>query len=611
MNLKIIISFLLPSFLRAEFENQTVSLNKQLGILIENEFEIFVMDQPSKVFYTRAYENLCQREILDRIFERVTCFSRDADRHKQTVYKELIARCEVIWRDELEKLAKLRNTQLDVSKNGTISKKNHSRDKRAIGLGSLVLFSSLVSNFASAFSIMFSFMSHEKVTKEIQLQSQNLEIKMKNNAQVASSLFLESNIAIEQLGLAVCDLTLLKSDQLLQITTINLIRSNIELIENEIFSLSFGDIPKNSNFFENILEFCLNIESNNHEFCSNLLWSGQIQLNFKGLTIRDNMLHSLVEIDLPRRSENFQKNELYQIYNFGKFSQGGYEQINVPNYVIKSDHDIIYGIEYEKCKNHFCPSNSVFVDERTQCFNDIINNRTTNCHSVKSRPPQCSFKAFKYGYIITASSAELILNKIQKKPIKNETLLLEEKATLICNNEHMKDTIHLLDPRIKFASSTKLYKENFKIIKYGDIRNITKVATDRLLIERRFSDLEKSDDKLTINKSEVATLHIIILASAISLISSLLTIFLVHNFDSIKKRIVGYREWLTSRKTDFVNNRESKLNAKFKNSELILRTLLTETAKLQAQNKTDVQIEEIPLEISANGKTQIYPKFSE
>ena len=60
-----------------------------------------------------------------------------------------------------------------------------------------------------------------------------------------------------------------------------------------------------------------------------------------------------------------------------------------------------------------------------------------------------------------------------------------------------------------------------------------------------------------------------------------------------------------------MNNRESKLNAKFKNSELILRTLLTETAKLQAQNKTDVQIEEIPLEISANGKTQIYPKFSE
>ena len=610
MNLKIILSFLLPNFLRAEYENQTVSLNKQLGILIENEHEIFIMDQPSKVFYSRTYENLCQREILDQIFERVTCFSRDSDRHKQAVYKELIARCEKIWRDELEKLAKLRNTQLDVSKNGTISKV-HSREKRAIGLGSLVLFSSLVSNFASAFSVFFSFMSHEKVTKELKLQSQNLEIKMRDNVQVASSLFLESNIAIEQLGLAVCDLTLLKSDQLLQITTINLIRSNIELIENEIFSLSFGDIPKNSDFFEIILQFCLNVESNNHKFCSNLLWAGQIQLNFKGLTIRENMLHALIEIALPRRSENFQKNELFQIYNFGKFSQGGFERVNVPNYVIKSDHDLIYGVEFQKCKNHFCPSSAIFVDESTLCFNDIINNRTTNCHSVKSRPPTCSFKAFKYGFIITASSAEIILNKIQKKPIINDTIVLEETATLICNNAHMKDTIHLLDPRIKFASTTKLYKENFKILKYGDIQNITKVATDRLVTERRFSDLEKSDDRLTINKTEVATLHIIILASAISLISSLITIFLVHNFDSIKKRIVGYRKWLTSKKADFVDERKNKLNSKLMGSERMLRTLLRETAKLQAENRTEVQIEEIPLEIHANGKSQIYPKISE
>ena len=326
--------FLLPSTPAFKFDpsdNKTL-YNHELGVLYESLDQIHVYDTPVKIFYSRAYPNLCKSSILDQTFERVSCPTRNGQKYKQRVYNSILHQCHHLWEKDIEALSKLfnsteteifrqrRHTGIVYNDFSDIYHPFHARSKRSISLSGLVLFSNLLSNFGSIFSIAFSYFEHARVQKAIELQTRDLKVKIFESNQVASSLFLESNIAISDLASAVCDTTLMSNNALLQITTLNLVKSNIKEIESEIFELGFGVIPKNKDFFDLIFKFCRNIKPNSRVFCNNLLWSGQIKIDFKGLILKNGIVQANMIISIPRESTNFKNNQLVKIINVGKFS---------------------------------------------------------------------------------------------------------------------------------------------------------------------------------------------------------------------------------------------------------------------------------------------------
>ena len=486
---------LLPSTLAYKFDpvhNKTL-YNHELGILHESLTQIHVTDTPVKIFYSRAYPNLCKSSILDQTFERVSCPNRSGEKYKERVYNSILYQCHHLWTTDIERLSTYFNsTEAEIFRHrrhtGTVNNNDfsdiyhpfHARSKRSLSLSGLVLFSNLISNFGSIFSVAFSFFEHARVQKAIKLQSRDLKVKIFESNQVASSLFLESNIAISELASAVCDTSLMSNNALLQITTLNLVKSNIKEIESEIFELGFGVIPKNKDFFDLIFKFCRNIKPNSRVFCNSLLWSGQIKIDFQGLILKNGIVQANMVIEIPRESTNFKNNQLLKIINVGKFSEGSFKKLSVPNYAIRSEKEFIYGLDFSKCKNSFCPNEAVFVDNQVDCFTNILQNDTQNCISVTSQPPRCSFSQFRFGYLITAADAEIIQHKISKRFIKNTSLILDEPGTLICHHKNMRDTLHILDPKIIYESNDRNLKIDFKILSFGNIKNISTVdATEK------------------------------------------------------------------------------------------------------------------------------------
>ena len=159
------------------------------------------------------------------------------------------------------------------------------REKREIALASVYLFSGLITNMVTIVSSLFTFFERKKVEKDLKDQKSELDLKIQNSNLVASSIFAESNIAISDLKTAICDVSLLSYDNLLKYATITLIQNNLEIIEREIFSLALGKIPETHEFFTIFLDFCRSTPPNSVPFCRRLLWSNQIKINFRGLSL--------------------------------------------------------------------------------------------------------------------------------------------------------------------------------------------------------------------------------------------------------------------------------------------------------------------------------------
>ena len=612
---------LLPSTLAYKFDpsdNKTL-YNHELGVLYESLEQVHIYDTPAKIFYSRAYPNLCKSSILDQTFERVTCPTRNGEKYKERVYNSILHQCHHLWEKDIETLSKLFNsTETEIFRqrrhtgivNNDFSDIYHpfyARSKRSITLSGLVLFSNLISNFGSIFSLAFSFFEHARVQKAIELQSRDLKVKISESNQVASSLFLESNIAISDLASAVCDTTLMSNNALLQITTLNLVKSNIKEIESEIFELGFGVIPKNKDFFDLIFKFCRNIKPNSRVFCNSLLWSGQIKIDFKGLILKNGIVQANMIISIPRESTNFKNNQLVKIINVGKFSEGSFQKLSVPNYAIRSEKEFIYGLDFSQCKNSFCPNEAVFVDNQVDCFTNILQNNTKNCISVTSQPPRCNFSQFRFGYLITASNAELIQHKISKRFIRNTSYILDEPATLICHHKNMRDTLHILDPKIIYETNERNLKIDFKILSFGNISNISSVDATEEKIKNRFQKLEASEDKININNKDISTLKVIITAGAISLISNLAIVFCFLKLDSIQKFFARHLNRLASRKAAKSLRQRTRTSLELQKREKLMNTLVRETVKTLAEsNRYETSEALTHIELGGNGNTKLF-----
>ena len=625
------------SFLLADLDqraNPEVNYNPNLGIIRESTEPPIIIDSYVKSYYTRAYGNACNKQTLDALYNEIECGTRSARKRKFEVYSKVLDQCNKIWERELHTLQHLipdhnrqRRTEIydDDYENRLLnnllihsitktsipsfnrdefrSELNFDRDRREVGLASLVLFGNLLSNFVSIFSAIYSFFDRKRIEHSMTLKNRDLQSKIVKNRQIASSLFLDSNIKIANLQSAICDSNALVHDSFLEYSTTGLIRENVKSIEREIFSLSLGQIPRNADFFDTVLVLCRNITPNTLNFCRKLLWSDKIDISFQGLTTENGILQALVLIRMPRKSLNYKNYSAERILNFGIWDKT-FSKLSLPENVIKTE-KFVYGVDLRMCNRLVCPSSAIFIDESVFCYQNFVKNSTEDCVSIRSNPPRCKFQGFSQGFIITASNADIIIDKIRKISLTNQSYILKEEATLVCRYNGSEDTIHNLNPETIYTKSEAKTNLDFKIFRFGNISTIEKIDTDKISIQNRINELEQSDDNLKFNETQFPTFLVILISSLTSIFISICFSYFYSNYNTFKNKFERNLNRLLSWKSDIQNKKKESKQVKINKDKALLKLLENNLRSIENTNSEfDDLTQEI--EIAANGKTHTF-----
>jgi len=514
---------------------------------MEERNRLLFFENDIDVFLSRHYTSPCSD--LDRLkFVGLDyCSSKSARKSFDESFEQLQRTCTRTWQQAVFNLTRITMTQphsvpqLRAQAARLNANYEHSaRATRSVTAAGIVtgigILSTLVSSITTTVSTIFHFFKSREMAKN----SHTMYIKSRG-ASLAAAEIAENTVSdLKTISQALCDENFHTNQAIAEMYVNIILRESVRSIELEVLHFNFGTIPKTSSFLSTLLKLCKEIEPNVEDFCKHLIYAGGIKLEFRGLTIKNGFLVSLVKVNVPIQSILFMENKHIEIINLGSYLGGRYFQVDLPRDIIIDNDGTFYSLNRALCSGPCCDINSVMVTEGARCLSNIVSNKTQFCTTMYMSPPRdCSFRKVNMGTMIRAESG--VFFPIGSAPfgafsINKKAHFTSSKGRLLCKNSGGYNTTHIITPgfiSLRHNSSVRIDP----LIKINRKFNFTEtdfMLSETLELAKKIKNLYSIEDTINIGGTEHPILiSIIWISSVIFLICFIILVCFYYGKDLI------------------------------------------------------------------------------
>ena len=460
---------------------------EDLGIVIESEREYYFREESVSVYYTRSYVSVCDHYNLTRLQESRPCKTRWSQTNSFSRTDAVLKECNALWNatlTKLQRIAKQRKPEKPVIRQArsivpdSLKKVVRQTDiiingEEALGRQKrgIITVVSTIFDIADFLCHIIS-SSYKRITGRYITDDMfgKLTISHENGYTQATNYARHGPDFETNLKTTVhCNRNLDKDLTMRNNHALLLSQLNLEHIEMELLSLAIGSLPPSTKFLADLIQICSSFESNDANFCRNIISSENLPIQFEGLEILNNTLAAYIEVKVPIRSHHFDVLPALKITNFGQFSQNSFFKLDTPELVAFNKNNDLFGIDRKYCSKNLCSMDALSLSPASLCVQSLIKNKTDFCEKT-FRPVEkfCDFRRTANGYVIRAENALFVPdigNSLSSKSIKNETVFVNEGGTLLCSSRLLNTTHRLLNPdvRLNFKGSYELKYETAQI----------------------------------------------------------------------------------------------------------------------------------------------------
>ena len=500
-----------------------------LGTFVEKHDELFFYGETAEIYFSRHYPDACGKLKTDKILNTRVCVDRYDSKNSREVLEGLVKECSTQWGEQIQLLQsttiqKVRRRRMTVGR--LTVRKSVPRVKR-VALATVGLFAGIISAVTGVFSTLFKIFNDVKINS---FKTDQIYTRSRQGTLIAASIADRETENSYTINNIVCDSDALKNLQLRKLHANILLNQNVQYIENEVLNLSFGSLPRNTNFLSNILKICTSFQPNTIHFCKAMVYSNNLGIDFEGVTISNNTLVSLIKLQMPIQSQQFQHNSGLHIINMGNFLNGQFFKISIPNESIVTLNGDVYSLDKSLCNKNFCDINSLELNDKARCLSSILVGKSDHCVNIFGSPPNCNFKRTNTGHIITSVNGLYFptnTGSISAIGLQNKTFFAKHAGRLLCR-DGKKNSTHLLSG----PSISHRFNSTIKFVDFHYAKNLKNLST----IQRRFTkdkklnnqlkEIYKNDDHLNIGQQNIPTPTVIIILSfLVYIVSSLVANF--------------------------------------------------------------------------------------
>ena len=537
----------------------------QIGSYLTREGPIIFKETSVTVYLTRHYTNACVNSKFEDIKAATKCNSNYENKKASEVFDAIVAECDKIWNSQIENLKNTLPHSRIKRQNNTNDEKINTRNRRELAsvMAGVSLFVNLITTLTGIVSGMYHFFREKELTNA----HRSLYLKNKKSNLIAATIAKDNTHNINLLNEVICNSNILNSLELKELHTNFILRDNIRDIEQELLSLSYGDLPRSVSFISSILELCTKIGKNTRQFCKRLIYTNTIELNFEGTTVRNGVLVGMLTLEIPVQSNNFDNNYSFKITNMGNFGNNTFFLVPLPDYALIASNGNTYSLDKTKCNRDLCDINALKLNNKARCFNSLLKYKTSFCLSINSEPPGCVFHRVKLGTIITATNAiffPVSANSVSAISINRQTILVKTAGRLLCKGDNFNSTHILEEPHIFIKGNSSLKLTERVIIKNAfNLSMVDHIDSKQIALEKELLAIYETDDTLSVGEREYRTIWVIVI---ISLLITLFTtaIYLIIRFRKTLTNV--YRTYFEkvrsirgNHKTNQMNNKDSAI----------------------------------------------------
>ena len=232
----------------------------QLGTYVEIAEESFFYEEETNIYMSRHFPNPCSNIKDSNILHQRTCESKRDERAKAEVLRALEEECTRQWEDQLGLMSY------------TVAQRQLQRNRRAI-LESIGLMATIISCITTSVSTLYHFISQTRINRQ---KINDVILKSKRNSLVTANIASHVDSSNYLLHNMICNSQILSDAGEKALFSSMLLESHFRHIEQEVLSLSMGQLPKSADFLRKIIRVCESFNANSHNFCLNLLYSKKL-----------------------------------------------------------------------------------------------------------------------------------------------------------------------------------------------------------------------------------------------------------------------------------------------------------------------------------------------
>jgi hypothetical protein len=299
---------------------------------------------------------------------------------------------------------------------------------------------------------------------------------------------------------------------------------SLQLIEQELISLSTGSFPSTAEFHAEVLKICSSLE-NSESFCHRVLFDQNYKFTFIGSEYDSerNLLAIKLDLRVPREQSSFKDSKLVQMVNLGNFENASFLRVKLPELALITSSNQIYSLKND-CSPSFCKFSDLDLADN-RCLTNLLNGTIDDCEKeIFTGPKFCEIRKIKSGHLISINKENLI-TAIDGNPIFTEfnrtTILTHNHGSLTCQDDLGQSITLKLGTETKYVSDIeyplKIVKTESLSARYSSLLLLT--------LNDSISELSLSDDKILIGRNHVSTLKTIISASLLTLALALISVY--------------------------------------------------------------------------------------
>ena len=554
-----------------------------LGTYVAKSGRIFFTDTTTTVFLSRHYPNTCTEAKLDD-YQRATSCANVKAKEVEAIFNAIIDECDKAWNEQVQQLKS--SIPQPRAKRQNITEPVREKRELATILTGISIFSTLLSSLTGLFSHLYHFFKHEELSLQQQFLKETMQVKAQQSNLIAANVAKNSYTQINILSDALCNTDILASLKIKQLQANIILRENVKIMEQEVLSLSYGDMPRNLDFLNIVHDLCTRVEANDETYCREVIYANEIEIIFDGVTVQNDIVVGLIRLEMPVQSRNFHENFHYEITNMGNYNKDQFFYVPLPKYALMAQTKTVYTLDTDLCKNHICHINSVRLDNDARCFQSLLLNKTEHCVRINSEEPGCIFKKVELGTIIVANHAIYFptsKDSVQAITLRKRSILTKTAGRLLCIGPGFNSTHIISAPGITIRGYSKLKPLEDINVKHGiNITRVTKIDSEAIELAKNLETIYESDDHLEINGTNYGTLYVIVFFSVLCPVVIAIIFIISHNREFLKIKFQTYLRWVWPK-------RRTRVDIRPDNSQIDTE-LVDQTDKLVLKNGSKVEI---------------------